>query len=73
MARLHTRLIAFAWLACVLGGPGFAWAEYPERPIRRWRASCARRRGSTEDFAALIVREIAQWRELAKAANIKLD
>ena len=28
---------------------------------------------TTEEFAALIPREIAQWRELAKAANIKLD
>ena len=28
---------------------------------------------STEEFAALIPREIAQWRELAKGANIKLD
>jgi tripartite-type tricarboxylate transporter receptor subunit TctC len=29
--------------------------------------------GSTEEFAALIMREIAQWRELAKSVNIKLD
>jgi tripartite-type tricarboxylate transporter receptor subunit TctC len=29
-------------------------------------------RGS-EEFAALIAREIAQWRELAKSASIKLD
>ena len=30
--------------------------------------------GSTpEEFGALIAREIAQWRELAKSVNIKLD
>src|SRR4051812_8495888 len=29
--------------------------------------------GTSEEFAALITREIAQWRELAKAADIKLD
>jgi tripartite-type tricarboxylate transporter receptor subunit TctC len=28
---------------------------------------------TTEEFAALIPREIAQWRELAKSADIKLD
>ena len=26
-----------------------------------------------EEFAALIGKEIAQWRELAKSVNIKLD
>jgi tripartite-type tricarboxylate transporter receptor subunit TctC len=29
--------------------------------------------GTTDEFGALITREIAQWRELAKTANIKLD
>jgi tripartite-type tricarboxylate transporter receptor subunit TctC len=29
--------------------------------------------GSTSEFAALIAKEIAQWRELAKSASIKLD
>jgi tripartite-type tricarboxylate transporter receptor subunit TctC len=29
--------------------------------------------GTPEAFAALIAAEIAQWRELAKSANIRLD
>ncbi len=29
--------------------------------------------GTPEEFAALIRREITQWRELGKSANIKLD
>jgi tripartite-type tricarboxylate transporter receptor subunit TctC len=29
--------------------------------------------GSPQEFGAQIAREITQWRELAKSANIKLD
>ena len=45
-----------------------------ESPAARLRRDGIEPVGSTtEEFAALITREIAQWRELAKSVNITLD
>jgi len=47
--------------------------EMPELAARLKRDGIDPVGGTPEDFAALIRREIAQWRALAKSANIRLD
>jgi tripartite-type tricarboxylate transporter receptor subunit TctC len=62
-------LAAFLALCATLIASDAALAEYPDRPIRLLVPFPA---GDAE-FSALIRAEIAQWREFANSASIRLD
>lgn len=82
--RFHTRLIAVALAALPSPWSGGARADFPEKPIRvivpfpaggtvDLVARIEPVGSSQKDFAALVTREIAQWRALATSANMTLD
>ena len=55
-----------------------AAAQYPDKPIKllvveKFQHDGVEPVGTTAEFAALIARELLQWRDLAKTANIKLQ
>jgi tripartite-type tricarboxylate transporter receptor subunit TctC len=79
-SRCSHRLLKTLLAACLIAGAStLAAAQYPDKPIKLLVVEKFQHDGvepvggTTAEFAALIARELPQWRDLVKTANIKLQ
>jgi tripartite-type tricarboxylate transporter receptor subunit TctC len=78
-SRCSHRLLKALLAACLIAGAStLAAAQYPDKPIKlpvveKFQHDGVEPVGTTAEFAALIARELLQWRDLVKTANIKLQ
>ena len=77
-SRCSHRLLKTLLAVCLIAGASTpAAAQYPDKPIKllveKFQHDGVEPVGSTAEFAALIARELLQWRDLVKTANIKLQ
>ena len=72
MLRMLALLAALATAGLAIAGLGPVSAQYPDKP-KLQRDGVDPIGGAPAELGAMIARELPQWRELAKAANIKLQ